>query len=223
MATCQQRIYQLTDSQRRLLLYRLGTSAGTRFGEPRLVGCVVPRVDTATTAQELRSFLAERLPRYMVPSAWVFLDAFPLTSRGKVDRQALRTVTGRIQQTESVSMPVQTDTERAIADIWKDVLGLQAVGRHDNFFDLGGHSLLLGKVLTQIRPLSSRPLGMVDLFQYPTVQTLAAYVAGEGSPADGRESPGRLEQTQQVKERRTAGTQRLKRQREQRRTRPRGS
>ncbi len=217
-----QRIHQLTDSQRRLLLHRLRKTAGARFGEPRLVGCVVPRIDSAATAQELRSFLAERLPGYMIPTAWVFLDAFPLTSRGKVDRQALIGLIGRIEKTESSSVPLETDTERAIAEIWKEVLGLQSVGRHDNFFDLGGHSLLLGKVVTQIRSLSSRPLMMVDLFQYPTVQTLAAYLAGEGPLMGNRGSGTQAEQTQQAKERHVAGAQRLKRQREQRRTTTRG-
>jgi acyl-coenzyme A synthetase/AMP-(fatty) acid ligase/catechol 2,3-dioxygenase-like lactoylglutathione lyase family enzyme len=195
-----------------------GQSGGARMGEPRLMGCVVPRIDTATTAQDLRSFLAERLPGYMIPTAWVFLDGIPLTSRGKVDRPALRALAGRIQLAEPVSAPLTTDTERAIAEIWKDVLGLQAVGRHDNFFDLGGHSLLLGRVLTQVRSLSKRPLGMVDLFQYPTVQSLAAYVFGEEPVMGDRGGVGQDEKAQAVRERRIAGSQRLKRQREQRRT-----
>jgi len=118
---------------------------------------------------------------------------------------------------EPVSAPLTTDTERAIAEIWKEALGLQAVGRHDNFFDLGGHSLLLGRVLTQVRSLNKRPLRMVDLFQYPTVQSLAAYVDGDGPLKGNRDLSGQAEQTQQAKERHGAGAQRLKRQREQRR------
>ncbi|MBX3328835.1 MAG: amino acid adenylation domain-containing protein [Nitrospira sp.] len=199
-----------------------GLPAGARMGEPQLVGYVVSRAEDVVTAQDLRSFLAERLPRYMIPAAWIVLDTLPLTSRGKVDRQALRNLSGRIQNTESASMPLQTDTERAIAEIWKEVLGLEAVGRHDNFFDLGGHSLLLGKVLTRVRSLSTRPLAMVDLFQYPTVQTLAAHVTGEATLMGNRRSGAQTEQTQQVKERRLAGSQRLKQQREQRRTITRG-
>ncbi|MGC4098062.1 MAG: amino acid adenylation domain-containing protein [Nitrospira sp.] len=186
--------------------------------QPRLVGYVVLHAGATVTAQELRHFLVDRLPAYMIPGAWVILDAFPLTSRGKVDRQALRTLSAGIQKTESVVAPLQTDTERAIVEIWKNVLGLQDVGRHDNFFDLGGHSLLLGKVLAQVRSLSSRPLVMMDLFQYPTVQMLAAYVSGEGSSMKDRDSSSPVEQAQRARERRAAGTQRLKRQREQRRT-----
>ncbi|MDF0674702.1 MAG: amino acid adenylation domain-containing protein [Nitrospira sp.] len=199
-----------------------GLPAGARRGEPQLVGYVVSRAEGGVTAQDLRSFLADRLPGYMIPTAWVFLDGFPLTSRGKVDRQALRNLAGRIQMAEPRSAPLQTETERAIADIWKAVLGLEAVGRHDNFFDLGGHSLLLGKVLTQVRSLSKRPLGMVELFQYPTVQDLAAYVTDGRPLMEGRGAAAQTEQTQEVKERRIAGAQRLKRQREQRRTMTRG-
>jgi hypothetical protein len=199
-----------------------GLPTGTRMGEPQLVGYVVPWAEGVVTAQDLRSFLAESLPRYMIPAAWIFLDTLPLTSRGKVDRQALRTLAERIQMPEPMSAPPQTDVERTIAEIWKEVLDLQAVGRQDNFFDLGGHSLLLGKVLMQVRSLSKRPLGMVDLFQYPTVQTLAAYVTGEEPLIGNRGAVAQAEQTQEVRERRFAGSQRLKQQRERRRTIMRG-
>ncbi|MDF0668418.1 MAG: amino acid adenylation domain-containing protein [Nitrospira sp.] len=149
---------------------------GARRGESRLMGCVVPRIDNATTAQDLRSFLAERLPRYMIPAAWIFLDTLPLTSRGKVDRQALRALAGRIQKTEPVSAPLQTDTEQAIADIWKEILGLEAVGRHDNFFDLGGDSIASLQVIAR-----AKQVGLLfsprQIFQYQTVAELAA-VAG---------------------------------------------
>jgi amino acid adenylation domain-containing protein len=191
-------------------------------GESRLVGCIVPRAGVAVTVQDLRHFLGDRLPGYMIPSAWVFLDAFPLTSRGKVDRQALKGLTEQIQERESTSAPLQTDTERAIADVWKEVLDLQTVGRQDNFFDLGGHSLLLGKVLTRVRSLSKRSVAMVDLFKYPTVQALAAYVTGDDALVENRGSFDQAESTEQAKERRVAGAQRLKRQRGQRRTITRG-
>lgn len=199
-----------------------GLPMGARTGETQLVGYVVPKAEGAATAQDLRRFLAERLPGYMIPAAWIFLDTLPLTSGGKVDRQVLRSRAGRIQMAEPVSAPLQTDTEQAIAEIWKEVLGLQTVGRHDNFFDLGGHSLLLGTVLTQVRSLSKRPLGMVDLFQYPTVETLATYVTNQGALMGDHGAVAQAEQAQQVKERRMAGSQRLKLQREQRRTITRG-
>jgi len=187
-----------------------------RAKEPRLVGYVVSRAETALTAQDLRSFLVTRLSGYMIPAEWVVLDVLPLTSRGKVDRRALKAISGYVLKAESVSTPLQTDMERAIADIWSKVLGLASVGRHDNFFDLGGHSLLLTKVLTQVRAISTRPLAMVDLFQYPTVQALAAYLSGD-DPSSGRQGIGaETEQMQRTKERRMAGIRRVQRQREQR-------
>jgi hypothetical protein len=94
---------------------------------------------------------------------------------------------------------------------------VESVGRHDNFFDLGGHSLLLSKVLTQVRAISTRPLAMVDLFQYPTVQDLAAYLNG-GRTSNEADGCAQTERMQQTKARRLAGLQRLQRQREQRQT-----
>ena len=195
-----------------------GSAAGVRAKEPRLVGYVVPRGETVTTGQDLRAFLAERLPGYMIPAEWIFLDAVPLTPRGKVDRQALRAHAGRIQKAEPPSAPLQTDIERTIAEIWKAVLGVESVGRQDNFFDLGGHSLLLTKVLTQVRAISTRPLTMVDLFQYPTVQDLAAYLNDDRTSKEADGECAQAEGMQQTKARRLAGLRRLQRQREQRQT-----
>lgn len=193
-------------------------SAGARAQEPRLVGYIVHRGETAATAHDLRRFLAARLPGYMIPAEWIFIETMPLTSRGKVDRRALRALAELVPKRESVSSPLQTDTERAIADIWKKILGRESVGGQDNFFDLGGHSLLLTKVLTQVRAISERPLAMVDLFQYPTVQALAAYLNGDGPSIGHNEASGEADQMHKTKERRMAGIRRVQRQRQQRQT-----
>jgi Acyl-CoA synthetases (AMP-forming)/AMP-acid ligases II len=177
-----QRVHRLTEPQRRLLRLRLGGKSQEREGEPRLVGYVVPETGGAVVAQDLRKFLAARLPDYMVPGTWVFLDAFPLTSRGKVDRTALLDLARKVPDVEPQSAAPRSDGERAIAAIWAEVLGLPSVGLSDNFFDLGGHSLLLPKVLAKVRALARREVAMVDLFRYPTVQTLAAFVAGGDDP-----------------------------------------
>lgn len=195
-----------------------GSAVGVGAKEPRLVGYVVPRGETVTTGQDLRRFLAERLPGYMIPVEWIFLDAVPLTSRGKVDRQALRAHAGRTQKAEPPLVPLQTNLERTIAEIWKTVLGVESVGRHDNFFDLGGHSLLLTKVLTNLRAVSTRPLVMVDLFQHPTVQDLAAYLNGGRTPKEADGDSAQAGGMQQAKARRLAGIRRLQQQREQRQT-----
>ncbi|WP_197685445.1 non-ribosomal peptide synthetase [Nitrospira japonica] len=190
--------------------------AGEISAPVRLVGYAVLREGSSLSMQQLRSFLAERLPEYMVPAVWVFLDAFPLTERGKVDREALRALVQRSPETPAASSPPETETEQAIAEIWKDALGVAAVGRQDNFFDLGGHSLLLAKILTSLRSLSRRPLAMLDLFRYPTVQSLAAYLEGSGDGTDRGGAEENADLAHRAKERRTAGVRRLRRQREQR-------
>jgi amino acid adenylation domain-containing protein/non-ribosomal peptide synthase protein (TIGR01720 family) len=153
-----------------------GPPTRARTGEAQLVGYVVSRAEGLVTSQELRSFLAERLPGYMIPTAWVFLDVFPLTARGKVDRQALRNLAGRIQMAEPALASPQNDTERAIAEIWEGVLGLHAVGRHDNFFELGGDSILSLQVIARAKQVGLL-LSPRQIFQHQTVAELAA-VAG---------------------------------------------
>ncbi|BCA53918.1 hypothetical protein W02_10580 [Nitrospira sp. KM1] len=204
------RIGRLSEPQRRLLRLRLGRSGVERSGEPRLVGYIVPRRQASLTAAELRGFLLERLPEYMVPSTWVFLDTFPMTSRGKVDRGALLGRARSMPEQKSVRNLPSNQHEQAVAAIWEDALGLRAVGRDDNFFDLGGHSLLLPNVLTNVRAISGKEVSMMDLFRYPTVQTLAAYLADGGQGADGGDDVRRLKET------REAGVRRLKQRRSQR-------
>ncbi|NGZ59808.1 MAG: non-ribosomal peptide synthetase, partial [Nitrospira sp. LK265] len=161
---------------------QVGASVGGRPGEAQLIGYVVPKPKAVVTAQELRSFLAERLPRYMIPPAWVFLEAFPVTSRGKVDRHALRNVAGRMQNAEPRSAPPETDTERAIAEIWQAVLGLQAVGRHDNFFELGGDSIVSLQVIARAKQVGLL-LSPRQIFQQQTVAELAAIAGREAAVA----------------------------------------
>jgi phosphopantetheine binding protein/AMP-binding enzyme len=212
-----QRINRLTEPQRKLLRLRLGGMRYEREGESRLVGYVVPRVHDATTVQDLRGFLAERLPDYMVPRTWIVLDSFPLTSRGKVDRKALQDMARSAPDAVSHQQGApRNDCERNIVAIWKEALGLHTVGLHDNFFDLGGHSLLLPKVLTQIRALTKQQVAMVDLFRYPTVQALAAFVSADGAPIVEAGA------TQQVRDKREAGVRRMKQQRRQRQEAVRG-
>ena len=195
-----QRIERLSDAQRRLLGLRAGRQA--RATEARLVGYIVPRTTGGVTGQDLRGFLAQRLPDYMVPSSWVFLEAFPMTSRGKIDRKALR-ATGRSKpEALSAQGTPRNDRERAVAAIWEEVLGVRGVGVHDNFFDL-----LLPKVLTKVRAMTGREVSMVDLFRYPTVHALAAALAGShDTQADGVGS-------RQLKETRDAGARRMKQRR----------
>ncbi|MBX3301078.1 MAG: hypothetical protein KF693_02565 [Nitrospira sp.] len=196
------RINRLSESQRRLLRLRVDRMGWNRAGDPRLVGYAVPQGDGVVTAHDLREFLKGRLPDYMVPASWVVLESFPMTTQGKVDRKALSAMNRLASQAVEQGMP-RTDSERAIAAVWGEVLGLRAVGFHDNFFDLGGHSLLLPKVLTKIRGFTTRDVSMVDLFRYPTVQALATYLGAESSPTIEQQA------MQDLKDKHTAGAHRL--------------
>ncbi|GAB4193582.1 MAG: hypothetical protein OHK0022_08640 [Roseiflexaceae bacterium] len=148
-------------------------------GGQQLVAYVVtaePQQPQAEQIAELRAYLAARLPDYMVPALFVLLDRLPLTPNGKLDRRALPEP-DRSQLAATVAyVPPQTDLERAIAGVWQEVLQVPAVGIHHNFFDLGGHSLLLVRVNARLREVLDRPISMITLFQYPTVSALARYL-----------------------------------------------
>lgn len=203
-----QRISRLTEPQRALLRLRLGGAEPARDGESRLVGYVVPHGEGRVAAQDLRDFLNDRLPDYMVPNVWTVIDSFPLSSRGKVDRVALQAMARAAVPNEPRGGVPGNDSERAISRVWEEVLGLHVIGLQDNFFDLGGHSLLLPKVLARVRELTQREVSMVDLFRYPTVQALAAYVSGQQEPLRNGEIADR------AKDKREAGVRRIKQRRQ---------
>jgi amino acid adenylation domain-containing protein len=148
-------------------------------GENRLVAYLVANAETVSSVSELRSFLRKKLPDYMVPSAFVFLDVFPLTPSGKVDRQALPPPDSVRPSLEAEYVAPQTDAERMIANTWQEVLRLEKVGMHDNFFDLGGHSLLMVQVHSKLRQAFEKNISMVEMFQYPTIASLAKHLNHE--------------------------------------------
>jgi len=125
------------------------------------------------TPQELRAFLKERLPAYMVPASLALLDEMPLTRSGKIDRVALASSQHRAARAEEEFLAPQTGLERQIAAIWQQVLGLEQVGLHDSFFDLGGHSLLLIQLHRRLCEELGADILMLDVFQHPTVAALA--------------------------------------------------
>ncbi|MEA2601552.1 MAG: hypothetical protein QOF89_2544 [Acidobacteriota bacterium] len=145
-------------------------------GEKRLVAYVVaaPGAAPAPTAGELLGWLRERLPEYMVPSAFVFLAALPVSPNGKVDVRSLPAPERLRPELEAAYAAPKSELERIIAAVWLEELGVEKVGIHDNFFDLGGHSLLLAKVHARLREVLERDLSLVDLFKNPTVASLAA-------------------------------------------------
>ncbi|HET7233764.1 MAG TPA: amino acid adenylation domain-containing protein [Longimicrobium sp.] len=145
-------------------------------GDRRLVAYLVPRAgEAAPGAAELRAALRERLPEYMVPSAFVPLDALPLTPNGKVDRRALPAPDASAAQVHAYVAP-RTDVEERLAGIFAEVLGAARVGVHDGFFDAGGHSLLAMRVVTRIREALGVEVPVRAMFEAPTVAELAARV-----------------------------------------------
>jgi len=146
-------------------------------GSGRLIAYIVPHSGQKLTVAELRCFLAAKLPDYMLPSAFVFLEALPLTPNGKLDRRSLPAPDWTQLQTETVFVAPRTPVEQALAEIWVQVLGVTQVGIHDNFFELGGHSLLATRVVSQLRQVLDVELPLRSLFEAPTVAGLAQVVA----------------------------------------------
>jgi amino acid adenylation domain-containing protein len=138
----------------------------------RLVAYCVTDSETVTTSS-LRNFLKEKMPEYMLPSVFVQLKAVPLTTNGKIDRRALPIPDGDRPELEQVYVAPRSEIETAIAKVWQEVLHLEKVGVNDNFFDLGGNSLLILQVNNKMRAIFQRDISVVTMFQNPTIYSLA--------------------------------------------------
>jgi amino acid adenylation domain-containing protein len=155
-----------------------------REGDKRLVAYLVAESAAAEAADVLRATLVSKLPDYMVPAHFVFLPALPLTHNGKIDRKVLLNL-------PSPSLAVGTDSnhhgepanemEGIVARVWQEALGVESVGMNDHFFDLGAHSLTVAEVQVRLQEVLGREIVLLDLFQFPTVRTLAAHLAGTHS------------------------------------------
>ncbi|HEX2094369.1 MAG TPA: amino acid adenylation domain-containing protein, partial [Longimicrobiaceae bacterium] len=145
-------------------------------GDLRLVGYVVGSGGGLPALDGIRASLRERLPEYMVPAVLVPLEAIPLTSNGKVDRAALPAPEG-MATSAAAYVPPRTAAEEALAAIWSEVLGVERVGVHDNFFESGGHSLLVIRVVSRVREHFGVEIPLGSLFEAPTVADLAGEIA----------------------------------------------
>jgi hypothetical protein len=143
-------------------------------GEKRLVAYVVAPGAPADLTDQLRAHLRTLLPEYMVPAAFVVLEALPLTPNGKVDRRALPVP--EYLGSEAAYVAPRNPTEEILAGIWAEVLKLERVGVHDNFFELGGHSLLAMQVLSRVRYAFDLDLQWQSLFEAPTVERMSASI-----------------------------------------------
>jgi amino acid adenylation domain-containing protein len=151
-------------------------------GNQRLVAYIVPteRLNSIEDlTHKIKTALRQQLPEYMVPATLMILSALPLTPNGKVDRRALPPPAPVIRSL-SLEMP-QTKVEKLIADVWQKILLLEKVGLDDNFFDLGGNSLLLIKVLQKLQIIFTKKISVVEMFKYPTVRTLGQLLSEQKS------------------------------------------
>jgi natural product biosynthesis luciferase-like monooxygenase protein/amino acid adenylation domain-containing protein len=145
-------------------------------GNQSLVACVVAAPASRVTAAELRCFLESKVPDYMIPANFVTLDKLPLTPNGKLDRKALPHQTGGAGEGRTDFVAPQSQMEQTLARMWCDLLHVDQVGVNDNFFDLGGHSLLVVQAQARLRAELGVSVPVVRLFQYPTVGRLASFL-----------------------------------------------
>jgi amino acid adenylation domain-containing protein len=159
-----------------------------RSGDQRLVAYLVPSRRPAPTATVLRRALAAQLPEYMIPAAFIVLDTLPLLPNGKVDRQGLPAPDPTRPELETPLVAPGTAVEQTVAQIWAEVLNVKQVGIHDNFFDLGGHSLAATRIVSRVTAHFEVELPLRLLFQSPTVAEMAAVIAGyQGENLDDEE------------------------------------
>jgi amino acid adenylation domain-containing protein len=156
-------------------------------GDKRLVAYVVTP-EGVVTGNELRSYLKERIPEYMIPAAFVMLEAMPLTPSGKVDRRALPAPEVSRAEIENEYVEARTPVEEIVAGIWGEVLGIERIGIHDNFFGLGGHSLLATQVISRLKESLQVEVTLDKMFESPTVAAIASAVEMAQQTAQGQDT-----------------------------------
>src|SRR5205807_2470781 len=157
-------------------------------GSQRLVAYFVSN-EGALSARQLRDFLGAHLPDYAIPSAFVRLDALPLSANGKVDRRALLEADEPLFEAASEYVAPRTEIEEQLATIWSEVLRLPRIGTDDNFFDCGGNSLLAGQAIARVRRLFKVHAPVTWLFEAPTVRAFAPLVAAAMANSEFDEQP----------------------------------
>jgi amino acid adenylation domain-containing protein/FkbM family methyltransferase len=146
-------------------------------GERRLVAYVVANEQQPAGVVELRAYLRERLPEYMMPQAFVMLEALPLTSNGKVDRRSLPAPEQQSRtEMEQTYVAPRTPVEEMLVEVWQEILSVAQVGIHDDFFNMGGHSLLATQLMSRVREIFGVEVPLRQLFEAPTVAELAQHI-----------------------------------------------
>jgi acyl carrier protein len=148
-------------------------------GDKRLVAYLTVDRDAALTAGELRAFLGGRLPGYMIPSYFVFMEKLPLVANGKIDKRALPPVSAARQAIDQDYVAPRNDLEEDLAKMWREVLGLERIGMYDDFFELGGHSLLAARLVSRIREEFEVDLPLRSIFEATTIDRVAVVILHE--------------------------------------------
>ncbi|BAY84406.1 barbamide biosynthesis protein BarG [Calothrix parasitica NIES-267] len=154
------------------------TDVGETTTSKRLIAYIVPSHETSQ--DELRAFLRQRLPEYMIPSIFTFLVNLPLSSNGKIDRKALPKQKVILDDSQKTFVAPKNSLEKTIAQVWQDILNLEKIGVNHNFFEIGGNSLLITKIynkLKKVLPIEVESLSLVDLFKYSTIQSLSKHLS----------------------------------------------
>jgi len=155
---------------------------GTISGEKRLIAYTVLDNDSAADAAGLRRFLIEKVPDYMVPSAFVVMDSLPLTPSGKIDRMALPEPDTNMSESGKQYVPPRDPLEIQLVGVWEKVLERRPVGITDNFFKIGGHSLLVMRLISETRKATGRDISVIDVFRAPAIEQMAELIRDEGLP-----------------------------------------
>ena len=142
---------------------------------------VTPSSGHLVIQSQLREFLAQHLPDYMIPSVFMAMETFPLTPNGKIDRKALPAPTAKTEPVQAEYVPPSNELETMIAGVWMELLGLSQVGRPDNIFDIGANSIMTAQANQRLSKKLGRRVSLVSMFRYPTVETLAAHLGADAT------------------------------------------
>ncbi len=152
-------------------------------GDKRLIAYIIRQENTETDISELRLFLKSKIPDYMVPSFFVFISQFPLTPNGKIDRKALPPPEDSQQDSDRIFVEPQTEMEKKLAQIWCDVLKSQRIGTDENFFEIGGHSMIAVTLMTRIEKELGIRLPLATLFNHSNIRDMAQFLEKNEQPA----------------------------------------
>jgi acyl carrier protein len=161
-------------------------------GDGRLIAYLLPKPGEKPDSEKLRNWLKNKLPIYMIPSLFIFVEQWPLTPNGKVDRSALPAPETAQAATQPSYVAPGTVIEEAVASLWAQVLKVERVGLYDNFFELGGHSLLATQLISRLRDAFQIDVGLRDLFEHATVSELIPILIARET------TPGKTEKVAQV-------------------------